>query len=366
MLAGGIAHDLNNQLQPILGYTDLLIHGIRDEKHLGYAKNILKSLKHSIRSVADLLAFARKGQLVESTHINIHKTVAEVVALLKHSIKKNVEIHQHLNASPPITEGDPTQMQNMILNIALNAIDAMPGGEDLVFMTSIVALQDTAVMAFNPPAGSYVCIQISDTGTGMDEKTRQRIFEPFFTTREVGKGTGMGLASVYGTVEKQKGTISIDSVLGKGTTFSIYLPLSEASELTGAHGESRMVECGTGLILLVDDDQAVLEFTRIALAGLGYNVTAATGGREAVSIFEKNWQEIDAVLLDVSMPDMDGSTTFYALREINPEVKVIMCTGFDVTSKAHQLLGEGVKAFLHKPYVQAELAEKLAHVLSTG
>lgn len=366
VLAGGVAHDFNNQLQPILGYTDLLKDELKDGKQLDYVESILQAVEHSTRLVSDLLIFSRKGQLTESTPIDIHKTLAEVAALLKHSIKKNVEVHQHLNASQSITEGDPTQMQNMILNIALNADDAMPDGGDLVFRTDIVELQDTAMMAFNPPAGSYIHIQISDTGTGMDEETRQRIFEPFFTTKEAGKGTGMGLASVYGAVEKQKGTITMESTVGKGTTFSIYLPLSGASILTGVSAKSREAERGTGRILLVDDDRAVRRFAEIALDNLGYDVTTATNGKEAVSIFEKDWQEIDAVLLDISMPEMDGPAAFYAMRKINPEVKVILCTGYDTTSKAQKFLAEGVKAFLEKPYARAEMAEKLAHVLSTG
>jgi signal transduction histidine kinase/ActR/RegA family two-component response regulator len=366
VLAGGVAHDFNNQLQPILGYTDLLKDELKDGKQLDYVESILQAVEHSTRLVSDLLIFSRKGQLTESTPIDIHKTLAEVAALLKHSIKKNVEVHQHLNASQSITEGDPTQMQNMILNIALNADDAMPDGGDLVFRTDIVELQDTAMMAFNPPAGSYIHIQISDTGTGMDEETRQRIFEPFFTTKEAGKGTGMGLASVYGAVEKQKGTITMESTVGKGTTFSIYLPLSGASILTGVSAKSREAERGTGRILLVDDDRAIRRFAEIALDNLGYDVTTATNGKEAVSIFEKDWQEIDAVLLDISMPEMDGPAAFYAMRKINPEVKVILCTGYDTTSKAQKFLAEGVKAFLEKPYARAEMAEKLAHVLSAG
>jgi CheY-like chemotaxis protein len=257
-------------------------------------------------------------------------------------------------------------MQNMILNIALNANDAMPNGGDLAFRTDIVELQDTAMMAFSPPSGPYIHIQISDTGTGMDEETRQRIFEPFFTTKEAGKGTGMGLASVYGAVEKQKGTISMESTVGLGTTFSIYLPLSSASVRAGVSAKSREAERGTGRILLVDDDRAVRRFAKIALVNLGYDVTEATNGKEAVSIFEKDWQKIDAVLLDISMPEMDGPDAFYAMREINPEVKVILCTGYDTTSKAHDLLAEGVMAFLEKPYARAEIAEKLAHVLSAG
>ena len=366
VLAGGVAHDFNNQLQPILGYTDLLMDELEDGKQLDYVESILQAVEHSSRLVSDLLIFSRKGQLAKSTPIDIHKTLAEVAALLDHSIKKNVKIHQHLNANESITEGDPTQMQNMILNIALNANDAMPDGGDLVFRTDIVELQDTAMLAFSPPAGSYIHIQISDTGTGMDEETRQRIFEPFFTTKEAGKGTGMGLASVYGAVEKQKGTISMESTVGMGTTFSIYLPLSGASALAGVSAKSREVQHGTGRILLVDDDRAVRRFAKIALVNLGYEVTEATNGKEAVSIFEKDWKEIDAVLLDISMPEMDGPDAFHAMREINPEVKVILCTGYDTTSKAHDLLAEGVMAFLEKPYARAEMAEKLAHVLSTG
>lgn len=366
VFSGRIAHDFNNQLQPILGLTDLLIRELKDEKQRCYAECIFQVAKHSTRLAADLLAFAHKGQLLESTPIDIHKTVAEVVALLNHSIKKNVEIYQHLNASPSIAEGDPTQMQNMILNVVLNAIDAMPDGGDLIFKTDIVALQDTSMMAFNPPAGSYVCVQISDTGTGMDEETRQHIFEPLFTTKKVGKGTGMGLASVYGAVKNQKGTIAVESTVGKGTTFSLYLPLAEASKPMGVPAESREIVCGTGHILLVDDDPYVRMFAEAALVGLGYDITVATNGKEAVSIYEKDWQKIVAVLLDISMPEMDGPTAFCAMREINPEVKVILCTGYDVTSKAQKLLAEGVKGFLQKPYVQAEMAEKLAQVLSSG
>ena len=363
-LAGGVAHDFNNQLQPILGFADMLTHMLEDEKQHEYAESIFKAAMHSKRLVSDLLIFARQGELDEPIPIDLHKTIADVISLLNHSIKKNVKIHQHLNARSSITKSDPTQMQNMILNIALNANDAMPDGGDLVFRTDIVALEDTTVRPFNPPAGSYVCVQISDTGTGMNEETRLRIFEPFFTTKEPGKGTGMGLASVYGAVERLKGTIAVESALGEGTTFSVYLPLSAASEQTNARAEPGKNKSGRGHILLVDDNSAVRLFAEAALAKLGYDSTIAMDGKEAVSIFERKWHEIDAVLLDITMPEMDGPTAFYAMREINPEVKVILCTG-DPTNNTQKLLSEGVKAFLKKPYVLAEMAEKLAKVLPT-
>jgi two-component system, cell cycle sensor histidine kinase and response regulator CckA len=229
VLAGGIAHDFNNQLQPILSCAELLMESLEDEEQLEFAQIIFKAANHSRRTVSDLLSFARKKQIVESTPVDIHNMIRDVVALLQHNTNKKITISQNLNADKSIIESDPTQIQNMILNIALNANDAMPNGGDLEFITETVEIKENNVMPFNPSAGSYICIKVRDNGTGMDEETCKRIFEPFYTTKEIEKGTGMGLASTYGTTEKLKGTITFDSVLGKGTTFSLYLPLSEGS-----------------------------------------------------------------------------------------------------------------------------------------
>lgn len=364
-LAGGIAHDFNNQLTGIIGYADLIREEVQDNEMLcRYSDNILRTVKRASDLTAQLLAFARKGKYL-SVSIDIHSIITEVVSLLSHSIDKKIKVKQNLHAKPPVTIGDPTQIQNALLNLAINASDAMPDGGELIFATETLTLEQDYCRNNNYEIvpGPYLQVCVSDTGVGMDIKTQEHIFEPFFTTKAVGKGTGMGLSAVYGTVRSHRGAISVYSELGYGTTFKIYLPLHEAEEKTDLQNITIMPVKGGARVLLVDDEDVVLEIVAEMLRSLDCKVVTCKDGDEAVKYYKKSWKHIDLVILDMVMPKMDGRETFLAMREINPDVKVILSSGYSINGKAHELLDEGVMAFIQKPYRRAILSQRIAEIL---
>lgn len=366
-LAGGIAHDFNNQLTGVLVYADMLINGLEDEELGRYAANIKKAAKRAAELTQQLLAFSRKGKNL-SVPVEIHKVLAEVTSILEHTIDKRIKVRQTLNASPATTIGDPSQLENVILNIALNARDAMPKGGELVFETDIVELDEDFCKghANELLPGSYLKISVTDSGCGMDPETQKHIFEPFYTTKGVGKGTGMGLASVYGTVRNHKGAISVHSEAGRGTTFRIHLPLAEeAGNEQDASGRNVPVT-GTARILLVDDEEMVRDLAADMLRVLGYTVTQCNNGKEAVEYYKKSWQHMDLVILDMVMPELGGRDTFIAMRNINPHVRAILSSGYSINDEAQAILDEGVMAFVEKPFELAEFSEKVAQVLRGG
>ena len=229
-LAGGIAHDFNNQLSGIMGYADILAGKLTDEKFKGHAEAIVRAAKRSADLIQQLLAFARKGKYL-SVPVNLHKLISEVAVLLERSIDKRITIQQILKAGPCLATGDPTQLQNVLLNIAINARDAMPEGGTIIFETAVVTLdaQYCAKHPYDITPGRYVQVCVTDNGVGMDDQTQMHIFEPFFTTKQLGRGTGMGLAAVYGTIKNHHGAINVYSEVGHGTTFKVYLPLAESA-----------------------------------------------------------------------------------------------------------------------------------------
>lgn len=367
-LAGGIAHDFNNQLGSIVGFADLIREMVMDDAKLShYADNILITARRSAGITRQLLAFARKGKY-KSVKVDIHKTIYEVVSLLKHSIHKKIVIRQHLNANPSTTSGDPSQLQNAILNIAINARDVMPKGGDLVFATDTVYLDNEHVKThqYVSPPGNYLQLCISDTGSGMDKETQQHIFEPFFTTKEVGKGTGMGLAAVYGTINNHKGAIDVYSEPGRGTTFKIYLPLTTEGigDETGFVKEADVIK-GSAHILLADDEEMLGEMAKDMIETLGYKITICRNGKEAMKIYEKSWKDINLVILDMVMPEMDGKETYLEMKKVNPAIKVLLSSGYSITGVARELLSRGVDDFIQKPYRKAELSQKIAKVLNS-
>jgi len=368
-LAGGIAHDFNNQLAGVLGYADMLENHLEDEKLSRYATSIKKGAKRAAELTKQLLAFSRKGKNL-SVPVEIHKVIGEVASILEHSIDKRIKIQQVLKASPAVTVGDPTQLQNAILNIALNARDAMPRGGELIFETDIAEFDEDFCKGhpYEVDAGGYLKISVTDNGCGMDAETQKHIFEPFYTTKEVGKGTGMGLASVYGTVRNHGGSISVYSEVGHGhgTAFRIYLPLAEDVRNDENANTRSNPTTGTARILLVDDEGVIRELAAEMLRGWGYKVTVCNDGKEAVKFYESSWQNIDLVILDMVMPELGGRDTFIAMREINPDVRAILSSGYSINGEAQAILDEGVMAFVGKPFSQAELSEKVAQVLRGG
>lgn len=367
-LAGGIAHDFNNQLSVVLGYADLLLLKLENPDLYKYAESIKKGAQRSAELTKQLLAFSRKGKF-ETVTVDMNKVIGEVVSMLEHTIDKKIRIKQILNANPASTKGDQSQLYNAILNIAINARDAMPKGGELIFETEITEL-DKNFCKTNPYEilpGKYVKVSITDNGKGMDSEIQKHIFEPFFTTKKTGMGTGMGLASVYGTIQNHHGAITVYSEVDKGTVFRIFLPLNDEA---GDFDEKKIkkikkIKKGNARILLVDDEQLVRELGADSLRNLGYKVTLCGDGEEAVEYYKKSWKEIDLVILDMIMPKMGGRETFLAMRDINPEIKAVLCSGFSSENESQEILDEGLLGFIAKPFTQSELSEKISSALES-
>jgi len=364
-LAGGIAHDFNNQLTAIMGYTDVLGTELEGNPELASCTAaIMTAVRRSADLTSQLLAYSRKGKYVTSP-VNLHDLVHEVVSILDRSLDKRIIIRLDLGAPVPRTMGDPTQLGNALLNLALNARDAMPDGGTLTFATRSVVInqQDAAAHQYEIEPGAFVKLTVSDTGTGIDDETQRHLFEPFFTTKEEGRGTGLGLAAVYGTVKSHHGTISIASAVGFGTSVRICLPVTLA---VGTDPEtptpSRTVPIAPLKVMLVDDEEPVREITARLLRHVDCSVAAFGDGFEAIEHYRSHWQSIDLVILDMVMPLMDGKSTYYALRRINPEVRVILASGYSVDGEAQALLDQGVAAFLQKPFRLTTLADVLERV----
>jgi PAS domain S-box-containing protein len=369
-LAGGIAHDFNNQLSGIMGFADLLRSSVGHDPTLArYAESILVGVQRAADLTAQLLAFARKGKVL-AVPVDLHKILLEVGSLLRHSLGKSIRLRHDLRASPSTTLGDPSQLQSAILNLAINARDAMPDGGELVIATDVVTVGGawSGRLVLDAPPGAYVKIDVRDTGVGIPPEIMDRIFEPFFTTKDETKGTGLGLAAVYGTLRSHGGGLAVESSVGDGTTFSLLVPVhSEAGEGSVAKdredGDQLPGTDQTTHVLVVDDDEGVGQMLAEMLASIGIRTTVCVDGREAVETYRRSAAEIDAVLLDLVMPRMDGRAVFRALKDIDPGVRVLLSSGYSTDGGAQDLLAEGAIDFLQKPYRIADLRTRLAAVL---
>ncbi len=361
-IAGGIAHDFNNRLVSIQGFAQLLYEESTIPKHKDYAQRILTGAKRAAHLTSQLLAFARKGDY-QSIPVNIHELITEVVMFLEHSIDKRIHIVMRPEANSPIVKGDPSQLQNVLLNLALNARDAMPNGGKIEFATAVVRADAIEDLAKESPQADFLKIRVSDTGTGMDEATREHIFEPFFTTKKPDSGTGMGLASVYGAVQNHGGAITVQSTPGKGSVFTIFLPLAKKTEKISSVPANTPAVNGSAHILLVEDEEDVRDFIAIALRKLGYEVVTQDDGLSATQYYRNAWQKIDLVILDMIMPKLDGRQTFSAMLKINPKLKAILATGYDMDHKMHDILEQGVCGFVQKPFNLSELSQAVSRAL---
>ncbi len=366
-LAGGIAHDFNNMLGAISGYADMIKRKFSDgnPKLEKYVNRILDAALRSADLTNKLLTFARKGKH-QVAIINIHDAIQGVINLFEHTIDKRITISTALNAKPPMVVGDNTQIQNAILNIAVNALDAMPEGGGLTFATSIEKLDDLFVASrpykINP--GTYLKLSISDTGVGMDEVTQNHIFEPFFTTKDPGKGTGLGLASVYGTVKSHEGFIEVGSKINQGSTFTIYLPITDKSKSDTTFVQDELIRSKEKrTILFIDDEELIRDISHEMLSELGYSVILCKNGEEAVTSYKKRYQEIDLVFLDLIMPKLNGYECFLKLKAINPKLKVIVCSGYAKNEEAQQIIDTGAVGFLQKPFTIENLSKLINEVL---
>lgn len=363
-LAGGVAHDFNNLLTGILGYASILKKEAPPGTKVHKAAEIIERAGERARDLTgQLLGFARKGKN-QNIAINLNGTIRDVVTLLKRTIPKSIRIHHYSDSNALIVRGDPNQLEQVFLNLSLNARDAMRQGGDLTFRTEAVTL-DEDYCARNPGAapGAYVQVSVSDTGLGIPRDVQDRIFEPFFTTKDPGQGTGMGLAMVYGIVKNHGGTIRVYSEPGHGATFKVLLPLVDHGVEDPEAEEPLSVVPGVGRILVVDDEEVVRTLLNDMLGSMGYEVVVASGGREAVEYYRRFSREVDLVILDMVMPEMGGRECFRALKEINPDVRAVLSTGYGRDGAAQEILDEGMVGFAQKPYRANQLSQVVHRAL---
>jgi signal transduction histidine kinase/CheY-like chemotaxis protein len=369
VLAGGIAHDFNNLLMAILGNADLALNQL--EPH-SPARGNIEEIETVTRRAADLarqmLAYSGKGRFVIEP-INLNGFVKEMAHLLTVSISKKVVLKYNFADNLPVCEGDATQIRQIIMNLIVNASEAIGEKSGVIALSTgamdcdSVYLQDLRIEKALP-AGLYVYIEVSDTGCGMDRETLNKIFDPFFTTKFTGRG--LGLSAVLGIVRGHKGTIKVYSEAGKGTTFKILFP---ASEVPGVAAMKQQAETarepwrGEGTVLIADDEETICAVGKRMLECIGFRVLTAPDGREAVEVYREHAEEIVCVLLDLTMPHLNGAEAFREIRLINPQVKVILCSGYNMLDATQRFVGEGLAGFIQKPYNMAELREKMQQAL---
>lgn len=364
-LAGGIAHDFNNLLTGIIGRTSIM----KTFAHLApefktYIQEIERCAMEASNLTKQLLTYA-KGEQLELTELNINELIEDVIQLFSRT-KKDITIVKLLDPKVNLVKADRTQLRQVIVNLLLNAADAMEAGGQVFVESENVILDKRYLEPYNLEPGPYVKIAITDTGTGMTEEVKRRIFEPFFSTKELGRGTGMGLAMVYSIIKSHKGIINCYSELGKGTTFTIYLP-STGGNLDLAVSQAPEFEevlRGEGTILVVDDEQFVLDIARDLLEHLGYEVVCTTSGKESVEIFREMHSKFDLVILDVIMPEMSGKEVFSRIKQINPKQKVLFASGYSLNGLMQDFLKQEDIGFIQKPFNLNELSKKVKEMLN--
>ncbi|MCD6569678.1 MAG: response regulator [Deltaproteobacteria bacterium] len=360
-LAGGIAHDFNNLLMGIQGNASLMLLDV-DSTHPHHKRlnNIVKLVQSGSKLTRQLLGYARKGRY-EVKPINLNQLVEETSETFGRT-KKEVAIHQELAEDLFPIEADQGQIEQVLLNMYVNAWQAMPDGGDLFLKTMNTTHEEMKGKLYEPKPGNYVLLAITDTGVGIDKNTRERIFDPFFTTKEMGRGTGLGLASVYGIIKGHGGYIDVDSEKGRGTTFSICLPASpkEAIEKKELHEEALK---GTETVLLIDDEDMIIDVGKQMLEALGYEVLIARSSSQAIDVYNANKDRIDMVILDMIMPDMNGGEIYDRLKQINPSIKVLLSSGYSIDGQATKILERGCNGFIQKPFNMEQISGKIREIL---
>ncbi len=364
-LAGGVAHDFNNLLTVVLGYSELLL---ADTDEHSSSHEDLQKIHQAAPKGADLvqrlLAFSRKSE-IRPQSLNLNHRIEQLQKMLTRTIPKMIEIQLNLSDPLSLVNADPTQMDQVLMNLAVNAKDAMPDGGKLTIETANVVLDDDYERThLGAKPGAHVLLSVSDTGHGMDKETQDHIFEPFFTTKEAGKGTGLGLAMVYGIVTQHGGQIYCYSEHGHGTTFKIHLPaITEAWVAAENPATKAMHRGGTETILLVDDEEALRELGKRILERAGYTVLTATEGKDALRLYQSKGDSISLVILDLIMPEMGGKQCLEALIEIDPTVQILIASGFAANGRTKEALEAGAKGYLNKPYNVKEMLESVREVL---
>ena len=360
-LAGGIAHDFNNLLMGIQGRTSLILNEM-DSLHPYH--DHLRGIEDYIRSATDLtqqlLGFASGGKY-ELKPTDLNELVIKGADLFGRT-KKEISIHEKMDENLWTVEIDRSQIEQVLLNLYVNAWQSMPGGGELYLETENVLLEDGFVKPHDLEPGKYVKITVADTGVGMDEATMERVFDPFFTTKKIGRGTGLGLASAYGIIKSHRGIINVSSEKGKGTAFSIYLPASEKSVLNEREFSKDIIK-GTETILLVDDEDIIIDVGKEFLKKLGYMVLVARNGSAAIALYETNKDAVDMVILDMIMPDMSGGDTYDRLKEINPGIKTLLASGYSINGEAAEIMKRGCSGFIQKPFNMKALSQKIREIL---
>jgi PAS domain S-box-containing protein len=366
-LAGGIAHDLNNALTPVLMALKLLQRNRPEADRQTLLATALASVERGAEMVRHLLGFAR-GSEGERERVELPAVLAEVRALLEHTLPKSIALQFRVAPKLWAVTGDSTQLSQVLMNLAVNARDAMPQGGQLLIEASDVFLDETFTRT-QPQArpGPHVCLRVTDTGTGIPPELLDRIFDPFFTTKEQGKGTGLGLSTVLGIVRGHGGFVNVYSEVGRGTQIAAYLPAQEVpASATPAPARLDLPPAQGELILLVDDEPLILLAARAMLEVSGYRTLTAGSGAEAVRHLEQHGEQVRAVLLDMMMPQMDGRATLRALRALQPQVRVVATSGLATPDRVAEVLADGANAFLQKPYTEEQLLHSLASVLAPG
>jgi len=367
-LTGGIAHDFNNMLATILGFAELLSEDLQDnEEHSYYCKNITDTCERAATLTNQLLTFSRK-QSKQTTVIDLHGLILGSMDLMQHSLGKKISIKQKLGAKEHFIMGEFAQLQNILLNMGFNARDAMPNGGILELNTENVSIYEKDILHLPVfiETGDYVVLHIRDTGTGMEKEVLDKIFEPFFTTKQAGKGTGLGLSTTYDTINAHNGSIFAESTPGEGTVFHIYFPVSNLKPQKDVEkkASSSRNSVTSGTILVIDDEMTIRRMLIKTLKYVGYDVLDANSGKVGINLYKQNKDQISAVILDVIMPEMDGVQIYKALKKINPNVAVLVSTGYASSKQTIELKELGVEAFLKKPYRQSELVEAVSKVIN--
>ncbi len=358
-LAGGIAHEFNNLLMGIQGNASLILLDILSTSpYHKRLKNIERLVQDGSTLTSQLLKYAREERY-QPRPINLNELIEDTSDTFGKA-RRDIKVHRELASDLFMVEVDKRQMEQVLLNLYVNAADAMPGGGELFLKTMNLGYKEIDIEAHKLKPGNYVELIVTDTGIGMDRETLERIFDPFFTTKEIGQGTGLGLASVYGTIEEHGGCIDVESEKGKGTSFRIYLP---AIEPKGKKGQPMLRD---KMILVVDDEELVRKVIQEMLKAMGYEVLTAKGGKEAIRLYKRYQASIDLVLLDIIMPDMGGKEVYGHLKKIDPGVRALLLSGYNMDRETMEIMAQGRSGFIQKPFSFEDLAQEINKILKTG
>jgi signal transduction histidine kinase len=366
ILAGGIAHDFNNILFSILGHSEMLLEKFQENDST--RQDIYQIYSGALRAmelVKQILSFSRRGKK-KLALMQLQPIVKDVLKLIRSTIPATISINRHIQSDCGPVKADPTQIHQVIMNLATNAFHAMEknGGTLTVTLKQVVWKED-GMTPPEMPSGVYACLTIADTGTGMNKTVREKMYDPFFTTKKKGKGTGMGLPVVYGIVKNMNGTIQVDSASGKGSSFHVYLPVASNAAADRSEPEcDAPIPGGTEKILLVDDEETVITMEANLLRQLGYDVVSCTSSTEALKIFTRNPNAFDLIITDLAMPVLPGDRLAKELLKLRPDTPILLCTGFSEHLTEEKITAMGIRGFALKPILIRDLAEKIRNILN--